>query len=328
MTIVATNLTKKYGNVQVLSAASFEVAKGEIVGLLGTNGAGKTTTMRILAGYTPATDGTATIAGYDVTAQSLAARSRVGYLPEVPPLYPQLTVRQFLRFVAQIRGVDARDEGKAIDRTIANCGLVGKEKVPISNLSKGYRQRVGLAQAIVHSPPVLILDEPTVGLDPLQIIEIRSLIRELSVDRAILFSSHLLAEVSELCDRVTILDRGRVIASDRPADLQARLTHSTVYRLVVGGVGDEYCTKVRAILSAIDGFEAIEVAADDVHENRLLITLTTNDDRDLGSEAIAKLVSGDIPVYESYRDRINLETAFVNLLRGKNNEDSGEDSSD
>jgi ABC-2 type transport system ATP-binding protein len=248
----------------------------------------------------------------------------VGYLPEVPPLYPQLPVRQFLKFVAQIRGVDGRNEGKAIDRTIASCGLVGKEKVPIGNLSKGYRQRVGLAQAIVHSPPVLILDEPTAGLDPLQIIEIRNLIRELSVDRAILFSSHLLAEVSELCDRVTILDRGKVVASDRPADLQARLTHSTVYRLIVGGMGDEYCSKVQAILSTIDGFEAIEVAADDVHENRLLITLTTNDDRDLGSEAIAKLVGGDIPVYESYRDRINLETAFVNLLRGENDEDSSD----
>lgn len=209
--IEAEGLTKIYGNGVVgIEDVTFRVERGQIVGFLGPNGAGKTTTMRILTGYLPPTRGSARIAGYDTVLQSLEARRHIGYLPETVPLYPEMSVRAYLGFMAEIRGVPSRKE--AVARAMALTGLEDRADTLIGRLSKGYRQRVGLAQAILHNPDVLILDEPTIGLDPRQVREVRDLIRELGKTHTILLSTHILAEVQQVCDRVLIIHRGRIRA--------------------------------------------------------------------------------------------------------------------
>lgn len=220
--IEAVGLTKYYGSIAAIRDVTFSVAPGEIVGFLGPNGAGKSTTMRILTGFSPATSGTARIAGHEVHAEPLAVKRRIGYLPERVPLYEEMTVRAFLRFVAEVKGVPRRGTGSAIEGAMERCGLSGMGPRIIRNLSKGYRQRVGLAQALLGAPPVLILDEPTVGLDPRQIVDIRQMIKGLAPEHTILLSTHILPEVALLCDRVVIVDRGRVVFSDTLANLDAR----------------------------------------------------------------------------------------------------------
>src|SRR5574342_277179 len=212
-------LAKRYADVFAVDHISFEVNQGEILGLLGPNGAGKTTTMRILTGYLPATSGTATVAGFDVFNQSAEVRRRIGYLPETPPLYADMTTEAYLRFVARIKGMAKATIEDAIDRVVRTCGLEGMRQRLLGHLSKGFRQRVGLAQALIHDPPVLVLDEPTIGLDPRQIIEIRSLIHELAGKRTIVLSTHILPEVSQVCDKVVIINDGRIVAEDQLANL-------------------------------------------------------------------------------------------------------------
>ena len=213
--IEARGITKRYGERVAVDDVSFEVAQGEVVGFLGPNGAGKTTTMRILTGFIPPTDGTAVIDGHDMLTDPLPARRSVGYLPETPPLYPEMDVQGYLHFVATIRGVPRARRRDAVDRTLERCGLADVRRRVISALSKGYRQRVGLGQAIVHDPPVLILDEPTVGLDPVQIREIRALIASLAAPGAdgpqhtVILSTHILSEVEAICQRVILIHRGR-----------------------------------------------------------------------------------------------------------------------
>jgi ABC-2 type transport system ATP-binding protein len=221
--IEARGLTKRYGELVAVDGVSFSVAPGEVVGFLGPNGAGKTTTMRILTGFLPATDGTAAIAGHDIFEDPLAARRSVGYLPESPPLYPEMSVEGYLDYVAKIKDVPRSARASAVDRAVERCGLRGERRRIIGNLSKGFRQRVGLAQAIVHDPPVLILDEPTVGLDPIQIREIRALIAGLADQgqgeraRTVILSTHILPEVEAICRRVLIIHRGRIVV-DRPLE--------------------------------------------------------------------------------------------------------------
>jgi ABC-2 type transport system ATP-binding protein len=213
--IEANGLSKRYGEVVAVDDVSFSVGPGEVVGFLGPNGAGKTTTMRMLTGFLPPTDGSAVIAGHDIFDEPLAARRSVGYLPETPPLYPEMTVAAYVRYVAAIKDVPRRERGEAVDRAVERCALTEVRSRIIGTLSKGYRQRVGLAQAIVHDPPVLILDEPTVGLDPIQIGEIRSLISDLAgggngaTKHTIVLSSHILAEVQAICRRVIMISNGR-----------------------------------------------------------------------------------------------------------------------
>jgi ABC-2 type transport system ATP-binding protein len=218
--IEARALTKRYGEVLAVNSVSFKVERGEVVGFLGPNGAGKTTTMRMLTGFVPPTDGSASIAGHDIFEDPLAARRSVGYLPETPPLYPEMTVTSYLRYVAAIKDVPRARRREAIDRALERCALTQVRGRVIGTLSKGFRQRVGLAQAIVHDPPVLILDEPTVGLDPVQIGEIRGLIRELASgsgdsQHTVVLSTHIMAEVSAICRRVILINEGhkRVDAS-------------------------------------------------------------------------------------------------------------------
>ena len=224
--IEADGLSKRYGELVAVDDVSFSVAPGEVVGFLGPNGAGKTTTMRILTGFLPATDGTAAIAGHDIFREPLAARRAVGYLPETPPLYPEMSVEGYLDYVARIKDVPRRARAGAVARAVERCGLGDVRRRVIGALSKGFRQRVGLAQAIVHDPPVLILDEPTVGLDPIQIREIRALIAELAAERpgekarTVVLSTHILPEVEAICRRVMIIHRGRKVLDQPLAELR------------------------------------------------------------------------------------------------------------
>ena len=208
------NLTKRYGDIVAVRDVSFTAEQGQILGFLGPNGAGKTTTMRILTGFLPATSGTAKVAGFDVFTESAEVRRRIGYLPENPPLYAEMTTEAYLRFVARIKGMarDAVEDG--IDRVVKLCGLDTVRTRLLKHLSKGFRQRAGLAQALIHDPPVLVLDEPTIGLDPRQIIEIRSLVRELAGQRTVILSTHILPEVSQICEKVVIINDGQIVLED------------------------------------------------------------------------------------------------------------------
>ncbi|MBI4455696.1 MAG: ABC transporter ATP-binding protein [Acidobacteria bacterium] len=229
------HLTKRYGNTLAINDVTFDVKKGEILGFLGPNGAGKTTTMRILSGFIPATDGKARVSGYDVFEQPLEVKRRIGYLPENPPLYQELSVDSFLTFVAQIRGVKSEQISDRLEAVKEQCGLEDMGSRLIKYLSKGYRQRVALAQALIHDPDVLILDEPTVGLDPKQIIEVRELIKRLAGEHTIILSSHILPEVSMTCQRVVIINNGRVVATDTPENLKTTLAGSNQVQIEFRG---------------------------------------------------------------------------------------------
>jgi ABC-2 type transport system ATP-binding protein len=219
-------LTKRYARTVAVDDISFEVGKGQIVGFLGPNGAGKTTTMRVLTCFLPPTEGTATVAGFDVLEQPLEVKKRIGYLPETPPLYPEMEVDEYLVFVGRLKGIPARDVARRADEAAGRCALGDVRKKLIGKLSKGFRQRVGLAQAIIHNPDVLILDEPTSGLDPKQIIETRELIRSLAGDHTIILSTHILSEVEHSCERVIIISSGKLVAIDSVANLTNRLRGS------------------------------------------------------------------------------------------------------
>lgn len=223
------NLTKRYGDVIAIRDISFTAATGQILGFLGPNGAGKTTTMRVITGFMPATSGTVKVAGYDIFDDSFEVRKRIGYLPESPPLYNDMTVTAYLQFVGRIRGIAKAELGDSVDRVLRTCGLAEVPDRVIGHLSKGFRQRVGLAQALVHNPGVLVLDEPTLGLDPRQIIEIRRLIQELSGERTVILSTHILPEVTQLCEKVVIINEGRIAVEDTLANLTQDMALEQVF---------------------------------------------------------------------------------------------------
>jgi len=254
--IEVTGLTKLYGSVAAIQDVSFSVSPGEILGFLGPNAAGKTTTMRILAGYMPPSFGEAKVAGHDVTMDSLEARRHVGYLPETVPLYTEMSVTSYLRFFAELRGVTKVAD--RIDHVIDACGLSGYEDQVIGRLSRGYRQRLGLAQALVHDPDVLILDEPTVGLDPRQIADVRALIRSLGGSHTVILSTHILPEVSQTCNRVLIIDRGAIVAEDTPQRLADRVHRGQRVMVRVQRPSED----AAAVLSALPGVIAVSVRED------------------------------------------------------------------
>ena len=227
--VEVSGLTKYYGAVCAIQEVSFIAQRGEIVGLLGPNGAGKTTTMRIITGFMSASEGAVNVDGFDVSQDSQEVRRRIGYLPENPPLYYDMTVGSYLRFVGRIKGVPGKEIPAALDRVLEKCSLTEVADRLLGRLSKGYRQRVGLAQAMIHNPAVLILDEPTLGLDPRQIIEIRSLIRELSGDRTVILSTHILPEVSQICNKVVIINEGRVVVEKNLDELTQGATLEEVF---------------------------------------------------------------------------------------------------
>ena len=252
------NLTKRYGNFTAVQGISFKAEAGEILGFLGPNGAGKTTTMRVLTGYMPPTEGKATVAGFDVFENSLDVRRQVGYLPETVPLYPDMTVRGYVQYIAELRGVP--HAGDRTDDVLKRVGMYERRDSLVRSISKGMRQRTGLAQALVHDPQVLILDEPTIGLDPHQTLEVRDMVRDLGKTHTIMFSTHILSEAEQVCDRVIIIDKGQIVAVDSPQTLRERLQRSG--RLFVRVGGGKSLTEVRKALSAVVGMSEISTYAD------------------------------------------------------------------
>jgi ABC-2 type transport system ATP-binding protein len=245
-------LSKTFGMVEAVRGISFRVEQGEVVGFLGPNGAGKTTTMRILAGIFPPTSGEVRIAGRDPAREPLACRRAVGYFPEYAPFYPELPVEGYLRFVARMKRVPRAERGRAVAQVLASCGLEGVARRRVGTLSKGYRQRVGLAQALCGNPPILILDEPTIGLDPEQVVEIRELVRALGGERTVFFSSHILSEVEALCERVIVVARGRLAGEGTPRELAQHLGRQRVLLRVEGPV-----EAVAAVLAALPGVQRV-----------------------------------------------------------------------
>ena len=301
------HLTKRYGRVTAVDDVSFRVEPGEILGFLGPNGAGKTTTMRIITGYMPASEGRATVAGYDVFANPIEAKRRTGYLPETPPLYPDMTVREYLDFVARIKGVPAGERKGRVDSVMQRTRIADMAGRHCGKLSKGYRQRVGLAQAIIHNPDVLILDEPTAGLDPKQIIETRDLIRSLGGDHTIILSTHILPEVSQTCQRVVIINKGRVVAVDTPENLTARLRGAETLFVQVDAAADD----VPGTLALLPG--VTRVAAADMRSGSGAFEVESEHGRDIRRDLAREIVARGWGLLELRPMRVSLEDVFLQV---------------
>jgi ABC-2 type transport system ATP-binding protein len=304
--IEAEGLTKFYGSMAAIRDVTFRIDQGEVVGFLGPNGAGKSTTIRILTCYMPPTAGSAKIDGLDCFEKSLEVRNRIGYLPENVPLYSEMSVDRFLAFAAEAKGVEARKRGKEVARVVDVCGLEKVSHRIIGHLSKGFRQRVGLAQALVNNPPILILDEPTIGLDPGQIIEIRHLILNLREKHTILLSSHILPEVAQICQRVMIINKGQIVATDSPADLTSRLQKSALVVIEVRGSSDDLASG----LKQLDGVQ--NVTADDDNHNRMMVE--TDRSRDLRPEIARLVVAKGVDLLELKPVDLSLEDIFMQLV--------------
>ena len=301
------HLSKRYGPFTAVDDISFRVERGEILGFLGPNGAGKTTTMRMLTGYMPPTEGKAMVAGYDVQDQPLEAKRRTGYLPETPPLYPDMGVRDYLTFVAKIKGVPRGDIKARVEQVMKKTFVADMAARQCGRLSKGYRQRVGLAQALLHDPEVLILDEPTAGLDPKQIIETRQLIKELAGNHTIVLSTHILPEVSQTCQRVVIIAKGKVVAVDTPDNLTARVRGSASTYVQV----DAHGADVAAVLARVPGVTTAGVT--ETHGQTVGLEIQSEPGRDLRREIAAAVVGQGWGLLELRPTRLSLEDIFLSL---------------
>jgi ABC-2 type transport system ATP-binding protein len=309
------HLTKRYGRVTAVDDISFRVERGEILGFLGPNGAGKTTTMRILTGYMPATEGRATVAGYDIFDKPIDAKRRTGYLPETPPLYPDMTVREYLDFVARLKGVPSKEKKDRVTSVMQRAHVADMADRHCAKLSKGYKQRVGLAQALIHNPEVLILDEPTAGLDPKQIIETRQLIRSLAGDHTVVISTHILPEVSQTCQRVVIINKGRVVAVDTPDNLTARLRGAeTMFVQVDAGGAD-----AAAALSTLPGVTRVTLS-----ERRTTtegLEVESEKGRDIRRDIARAIVNRGWGLLELRPMRMSLEEIFLQVTTEERPED-------
>jgi len=298
------DLTKRFGAFEAVGGISFAVAEGEIVGFLGPNGAGKTTTMRILAGIFPPTSGSVRIAGHDPLREPLACRRAVGFFPEHAPYYPELTVREYLGFVARLKRLPRPRRAPAIAQALDDCGLTDVALRRVGTLSKGYRQRVGLAQALLGDPPILILDEPTIGLDPAQVVEIRDLVRGLRGTRTVLFSSHILSEVEALCQRVVVIAQGTLVGEGTPAELNQRLGRGARVRVRVDGPAAD----VRAALQALPGVAGVVADAG-------TFVVEAAGDVDLARVVGEAIVRGGWAILELKQESVALEDVFLRLVR-------------
>jgi len=301
------HLTKRYGRVTAVDDVSFRVERGEILGFLGPNGAGKTTTMRILTGYMPATEGKAIVAGFDVFDQPIEAKRRTGYLPETPPLYPDMSVFEYLDFVAKIKGVPSGDRRTRVDYVMGRTRITDMAARLCGKLSKGYKQRVGLASALIHNPDVLILDEPTAGLDPKQIIETRELIRELAGNHTIILSTHILPEVAQTCQRVVIINKGRVVAVDTPDNLTARLRGSETMYLQVDASGAD----AAAALTGVPG--VTRVVESDRRDGVVGYEVDSESGRDVRRDLARAVIGSGWGLLEMRPMRMSLEDVFLSL---------------
>ena len=312
--IEVSGLTKAYGPIVAIEDLSFRVEKGEILGFLGPNGAGKTTTMRILTGYMPPTSGTAVVAGCDVITHPLEVRRRVGYMPETVPLYPEMTVADYLDFMARLRHVP--DRRNRIAEVMEQLGLTDRADDRIAKLSKGYRQRVGLAQAVLHQPDVLVLDEPTIGLDPRQITEVRELIRSLGEQHTVILSTHILPEVSQLADRILIINRGRLVAEDTPERLTALLAGGQYLRVEIrpNGAAD---SDVQQALAHVPGVREVRV------EGRGQYTVVAEEDHDPRPHIARAVVERGWQLLELHATRLTLEEVFLQLTTAEPEVEAG-----
>ena len=305
-------LTKRYANHVAVDNISFEVAKGQIVGFLGPNGAGKTTTMRVLTCFLPPTDGTATVAGYDVLEHPIEVKRRIGYLPESPPVYPDMEVIEYLEFTGKLKGISSADIQKRVDEVLEKCAIGDVRSKLIGKLSKGYRQRVGLAQAIIHNPDVLILDEPTSGLDPKQIIEIRELLKSLAGNHTIILSTHILSEVEHSCERVIIISQGKLVAIDSVANLTNRLRGSESVALEVeaaGGSPDP--SDVQQRLEQVAGVS--RVVMKDSKDGRLAFEVESLQGRQIRPDLARSVVTAGWSLSELRPVGLSLEEVFLQL---------------
>jgi ABC-2 type transport system ATP-binding protein len=301
------HITKRYGRVTAVDDVSFRVERGEILGFLGPNGAGKTTTMRILTGYMPATEGRAAVAGFDVFDKPVEAKKRTGYLPETPPLYPDMRVREYLDFVSRLKGIPSKQRRERVSAVMQRVHIADMGDRHCGKLSKGYRQRVGLAQALIHNPEVLILDEPTAGLDPKQILETRQLIRGLAGDHTIVLSTHILPEVSQTCQRVVIINKGRVVAIDTPENLTARLRGAETMFVQI----DAPEADVPAALAAIPG--VTRVGAADPRGGAGAFEVESEHGTDVRREIAREVVTKGWGLLELRPMRMSLEEIFLQL---------------
>jgi ABC-2 type transport system ATP-binding protein len=302
------DLTKSYGASTAVDHVSFTVNKGEILGFLGPNGAGKTTTMRILTGYMPATSGTARIAGFDVFNDSLEVRRHIGYLPEAPPVYPDMTVGTYLDFVARIKNVPAEKRAERVTDAMGKTNIADKRDELIKRLSRGYKQRVGLAQALVHDPDVIILDEPTVGLDPKQIIEVRNLIKGLAGSHTIILSTHILPEVSMTCDRVVIINKGKIVAVDTPQNLTSQLKGGQKIRVEAQAPEKP----LQDLLAHIPGAGRVQLESAN-GGGRVTATVESGAGNDIRSQIAAGIVQKGWALYELRGVSLSLEDIFLQL---------------
>lgn len=306
--IEVTNLTKKYGDHIAVDHLSFRVEKGQIYGFLGPNGAGKSTTMNIITGYLAATEGTVTIDGKDVQKDPEEAKRAIGYLPELPPLYVDMTVREYLDFVAELKKVPKKERKQQIDEVMEMTQITDMQQRLIRNLSKGYRQRVGLAQAILGYPEVIILDEPTVGLDPKQIIEIRDLIRKLGENHTVILSSHILSEVSAVCDHIMIIAHGKLVASDSPENLQKLMSGSMELDLEVKGS----IAAVKSALQEISQIDRIEENTE-ASKNVAKLKVISKENADIREQVFYALADAKLPILEMTHAEKSLEDIFLEL---------------
>lgn len=308
--IEVNGLTKKYGERYAIDQISFSVKKGEILGFLGQNGAGKTTTMKILTGFMPATSGTAKIAGFDVFEQPLEVKKRIGYLPETPPIYPELLVSEYLSFVADLRNIPRSEKKKKIEAALEKTQLGDVKNRLIGNLSKGYRQRVGLAQALVHDPELLILDEPTVGLDPKQVTEARSLIKSLKESHTVIYSTHILTEVAATCDRIIIIDSGKIVAQESLNAMGATGTTSRT-EIVVQRMNE----KTVSALKSMSGVKNVQASENGI--KRILVEAEPKED--VMAEMARIVVTSDAGLIRMQPVALALEEYYLDLIKGKRN---------
>lgn len=306
--IEVTNLTKRYGSHVAVDHLSFRVEKGQIYGFLGPNGAGKSTTMNMLTGYLAASEGNVTIDGKDIQKEPEEAKKKIGYLPEIPPLYTEMTVEEYLSFAAELKKLPRAERKEQIAQVMELTQITDMRGRLIRNLSKGYRQRVGLAQAILGNPEVIILDEPSVGLDPKQIIEIRDLIRKLGENHTIILSSHILSEVSAICDHIMIIAHGRLVASDSPEGLQKLMTGSMELQLVVKGEKE----LVQSVLEKLPHVETVE-KQEEKGDGCVKVKVISKDNADIREEIFFALADAKLPIMEMHPDQKSLEDIFLEL---------------
>ncbi len=307
------NVTKKYGKAVAVDDISFEIKEGEIVGLLGPNGAGKSTTMNMLTGFIEQTEGEIIVDGYNMLKKPKKAKREIGYMPEGVPLYMDLTVKEFVTYMAEIKKVNKKERKEKVEKIIEQTGLKDVEKKLVKNLSRGYKQRVSMAGALVGEPKILILDEPTVGLDPKQITEIRNLIKDLGKTHTIILSSHILSEVSQICNKVIIINKGKIVAVDTPENLENKVSNNNMIYVTV----EDKDNKIESVKEKVQGIEKIELIKNNEDGTKEYV-IETAKDTDIRKEIFAELAKENITIFEMKKADSTLEDAFMKLIEGGN----------